>query len=158
MVGFGGFLFGELCIFAIKVDSRERNITLMLNGNFSCPIELVVMLPPLKRIDRMKDLFKVDLIALKLKCGDFAKVGDVVCWNCFDSDDNTTWEFTGIYKGKIITYLGGGVDFGMGIGKELAVQDVIDEADNNDEYAQGVRKVGIAADVARCIAKIGLVT
>ena len=103
----------------------------------------------------MKDLFKVDLIALKLKCGQFAKVGDVIRWNCFDGDDNTTWEFTGIYKGEVITYLGGGVDFGMGIGEELYVQDVIDEAENNDDDAQGIVKIGVAADISRHIIKLG---
>lgn len=99
--------------------------------------------------------FNTDLIALKLKCGSFAKVGDVIRWNCFDGDDNTTWEFTGIYKGKVITYLGGGVDFGMGIGKELTIQDVVEEAENNDEHFQGIEKVGIASEVARGIASLG---
>ena len=103
----------------------------------------------------MVGLFKVNLIALKLKCGALAKVGDVVRWNCFDNDDNRVWSFTGVYTGVGITYLGGGVDFGMGIGGKLSVHDVINESENNDECDQGIKKIGIAADVARCIASLG---
>lgn len=104
----------------------------------------------------MKNSFKTELAPLKLKDGTFAKVGDVVRWNCFDSDDNTTWSFTGVYTGKNITYLGGGVDFGMGIGKNLNIDDVIEESNDNDEYDQGIKKVCVASDVARCIANLGL--
>jgi hypothetical protein len=103
----------------------------------------------------MKNLFKVNLIALKLKCGKLAKVGDVIRWNCFDSDDNTTWSMTGVYTGEGVTYLGAGVDFGMGIGNKLTIQDVIDESEDNNEQDQGIKKIGIAADVARCIAGLG---
>lgn len=104
----------------------------------------------------MKDLFKIDLISLKYNNGKLVEVGDVIRWHSYDSDDNVTWKLTGIYKGKVVTYLGGGVDFGMGIGKELSIQSVIDEADGNDDYARGIEKVGVASDVARCIAKLGL--
>ena len=98
--------------------------------------------------------FEKDLIALKLKCGTLAKVGDVIRWNCFDSEEYTDWSLTGLYTGGSVTYLGGGIDFGMGIGNKLTIQDVIDEANANDEDERGVEKIGVSVDVARCIAQL----
>jgi len=106
----------------------------------------------------MKDFYGTEIIELKFKDGTLAKLGDVIRWNCDDCEDNTTWTFTGIYKSNKVIYLGGGIDFGMGIGHEKAIDEIIIEAENNDEWAQGVEKVGVAADIVRCIAKLGLVT
>lgn len=106
----------------------------------------------------MKDFYGTEIIELKLKDGTLAKLGDVIRWNCDDSEDNTTWAFTGIYKSNKVIYLGGGIDFGMGIGHEKSISEIIEESENNDEWARGIEKVGVAADAARCIAKLGLVT
>lgn len=101
----------------------------------------------------MKDFYGTEIIELRLKDGTLARLGDVIRWYCYDSEENTTWTFTGIYKSNRVIYLGGGIDFGMGIGCERSISDVIATSENNDEWARGVEKVGVASDVARVIAQ-----
>ena len=74
--------------------------------------------------------------------------GDVIRWNCYDSEEFHTWTFTGIYlHGKVI-YLGGGLDFGMGIGQVKEIEEVIEESDNNDDIDRGIEKIGIAHELS----------
>jgi hypothetical protein len=70
--------------------------------------------------------------------GTEAKIGDIIRWNVFDLDDNHTWSFVGLYRGIDVVYLCGGLDAGMGIGKFIPVEEVLDQAENNDEWDQGV--------------------
>jgi hypothetical protein len=90
---------------------------------------------------------------VKYKNGEEVRLGDVIRWKCWDSDDFTTWTFTGLVTGSGVVYLGGGIDFGMAIGQSDSYEDVQSEADNNDAYEAGIEKVGVAADLARYIAK-----
>jgi hypothetical protein len=99
----------------------------------------------------MKDFYGTEIVELKLKDGTSAKLGDVIRWNCYDNDDNVMWAFTGIYKSNRVTYLGGGIDFGMGIGYDKNIEEIINESEDNDEWAKGVEKVGVVADMARHI-------
>lgn len=102
----------------------------------------------------MKDFYGTEIIELKYKDGSLAKLGNVIRWYCDDSEECKVWTFTGIYKSNKVIYLGGGIDFGMGIGQEMDVSEVIAQSENNDEWAQGVEKVGVAADVARCVSNL----
>lgn len=83
--------------------------------------------------------------------GEQAEIGDVIRWKCYDSDDFTTWTFTGLVKSNCVVYLGGGIDFGHGIGQEKSHQEVIDEAENNDAFERGIDKVGTAYDLWKYI-------
>lgn len=86
--------------------------------------------------------------------GTEARRGDVIRWHVFDSEENVTWEFTGLYRGQEVVYLGGGVGFGMGIGQLVPVEEVIAEAEANDEGARGVRLISSAHALANHIANI----
>ncbi len=94
-----------------------------------------------------KDFYGQEIIPLKLKNGEEAKSGDVIRWKCWDGDDNTSWIFTGIYKSNHIIYLGGGIDFGMGIGKKIEIQEAIEESEDNEELDVGFTKIGEAKDI-----------
>ena len=91
---------------------------------------------------------------IKFKDGTLAKDGDVIRWCCEDSDDCTTWTFTGMYRFGKVVYLGGGIDFGLGIGKEMSIDEVIDESENNDSCCAGIEKVGTAINLVRKIKEI----
>jgi hypothetical protein len=94
---------------------------------------------------------------MKYKDGTQAKSGDVIQWHCDDRDDCTTWTMTGIYHSNDkIVYLGGGVDFGMAIGKIITVKEVEEESENNDSYQQGIQKIGNAFDVVKIIKQLPL--
>lgn len=90
---------------------------------------------------------------VKYKNGDTACAGDVIRWKCWDSDDFVTWTFTGLVLTTGVVYLGGGIDFGLGIGQVFSYEDVISESENNDAYEAGIEKVGVAADLYRYISK-----
>ena len=60
---------------------------------------------------------------------------------------------TAVFKPKAM-YLGGGIDFGMGIGSIKTVESVMEQAEDNDSYEQGIEKVGVAGDVARLISTL----
>ena len=86
------------------------------------------------------------------KDGNEAKNGDVIRWKAWDSDDFTTWTFTGLYKNNKVVYLGGGIDFGLGIGNIKEVKTVIEESENNDYIGDcGIEKAGNAKDLYRYI-------
>lgn len=88
---------------------------------------------------------------MKYKNGDAAQLGDVIRWNCWDGDDFTNWTFTGLVLTTGVVYLGGGIDFGMGIGQIFSYERVISEAENNDAFDAGIEKIGKAADLCRYI-------
>ena len=87
--------------------------------------------------------------------GSEAKNGDVIAWKCFDNDDCTTWDFTGLVTPKGVVYLGGGIDYGMAIGSIYALQEVIEESENNDPDERGISKEGVAFDLAYHIGRFG---
>lgn len=99
----------------------------------------------------MKDFYGTVIDPITFTDGTLAKLGDVIRWHCDDNEEVKTWVFTGIYKSNKVIYLGGGIDFGMGIGGEMSVQEVIKQANNNDSYNQGINKIGAASDMARII-------
>ncbi len=70
--------------------------------------------------------------------GTEAKIGDIIRWNVYDWDDNHTWSFVGLYRGADVVYLYGGLDGGMAIGKPIPVEKVIEQAEDNDEWDQGI--------------------
>ena len=85
---------------------------------------------------------------MQYKDGTEAIAGDVIRWKCWDSDDFTAWTFTGLYNGKDVVYLGGGIDFGNGIGKRFSVDDVEKDASNHDCSEQmGIEKIGTAREL-----------
>ena len=101
----------------------------------------------------MKDFYGNTIIPLIYTEGTQAKLGDIIKWKVWDSDDFTTWTMTGIYKSSHIIYLGGGCDFGLAIGKVLDVEEVIDESENNDEDGRGIIRVGVASELVRYLIK-----
>lgn len=91
---------------------------------------------------------------MKDKNGVNIEFGDIIRWNCWDNDDCTTWNMTGLYTRKGVVYLGGGVDFGLGIGVMVEVDEVVSDSQSNDARClNGIDKVGIASDLARYINK-----
>lgn len=91
---------------------------------------------------------------MKYRNGEEVKAGDVIRWNCWDGDDNTTWSFTGLVKDEFVLYLGGGIDFGSAIGKRIEFDEVELESENNDATDKGIEKVCSAYDLMRCIANL----
>ena len=88
---------------------------------------------------------------MKYKDGTESKEGDVIRWYCYDSDDYHTWTLTGIVKRDGVMYLGGGIDFGAGVGQIFSFNDVISESEDNDTYQRGVEKVGVVSALAKHI-------
>ena len=103
-----------------------------------------------------KDFYGRDIIELKLKDGNLAKMGDVIRWHCYDGEENTVWTFMGIYQSNKVIYLGGGIDFGEGIGKEMTVDEVINESEENDSSEQGIDKVCSVSDLVQHIRNINI--
>lgn len=91
---------------------------------------------------------------MKYKNGEEVKNGDVIRWNCWDSDDKTTWSFTGLVKDGFVLYLGGGIDFGRAIGKRIEFDEVELESEDNDATDAGIEKVCSAYDLMRHIADL----
>jgi hypothetical protein len=91
--------------------------------------------------------------------------GALITWYCADFDDCTTWKFYGIVRDytqntgvfysekQCVIYMGGGIDFGRAIGKEVSFDEVRKEADNNEPYNVGIRVVGTAHDVVKLLGK-----
>lgn len=87
----------------------------------------------------------------------------LITWNVWDSDDYTTWKMYGILHDytqldgvwkrdkQFVVYLGGGIDFGAAIGKQLLFEEVEQDADNNDPDERGVVRLGPAMDVVRLL-------
>lgn len=91
---------------------------------------------------------------MKYVDGTEAKRGDVIRWYCYDSDDIVTWEFRGMYTANGVVYLGGGIDFGMGIGQIIPVEEVIKQSENNDRDIRGIWLISSAHALAQHIANI----
>ena len=80
---------------------------------------------------------------IKYEDGTSATKGDLIRWNCWDDEDYCLYSFTGAYLGGgIIKYLSGGIDFGGGLGNIVSVEEVLEEAKNNDEGLNTILKVG----------------
>lgn len=77
-----------------------------------------------------------------------AERGDVIRWNCWDSDDNILYTFTGVYNVDHIIYLSGGMDFGSAIGKILTIEEVLLEAEDNDD---GMNKIDYVCNVSNLV-------
>lgn len=54
---------------------------------------------------------------------------------------------------QYVVYLGGGIDFGHGIGKKLSFGEVINESENNDEGMTGITVLGSASAVPNILKK-----
>lgn len=85
------------------------------------------------------------------KNGEPAKKGDVVSWNCEDNEDFTTWRFIGVVKQQGVLYLGGGIDFGEGIGQIVPFEEVIAQSEDNDPSGVGVTYLGKVYDLVNYI-------
>lgn len=100
---------------------------------------------------------------MKDKNGEEVKHGSWITWNVWDNDDFVTHklfgilydhtQLTGVFQSnkKFVVYLGGGFDFGMGIGQQLLFDEVEQDADNNDEDDRGVTVLGKAMDFVRLL-------
>ncbi len=91
---------------------------------------------------------------MKYRNGDDIKNGDVIRWNCFDTDDFVNWTFTGLVSGDNVVYLGGGIDFGSAIGKTITLSDVEKESQDNDECFTGIVRVCSSYELSQAIAAI----
>ena len=91
---------------------------------------------------------------MQYKDGSEVKHGDVIRWDCFDSDDFHTWTLTGVYTKKGVVYLGGGIDFGLGIGQIISEEEIINNLEDLDSHCQGLQNLGSASDLAIYIGKI----
>lgn len=103
----------------------------------------------------MKDFYGNTIIPLIYTDGTQAKLGDIIRWRVWDSDDFITWTMTGIYKSSHIIYLGCGCDFGLAIGKVLDVVEVIEDSENNEDYDRGITKVGVAIELVSYLRQFG---
>ncbi len=83
------------------------------------------------------------------KNGEQSKNGDVISWNCEDSDEFTIWRFLGVVKQQGVLYLGGGIDFGEGLGQIVPLEEVIEQAEDNDLDYVGVTYLGKVSDLVR---------
>jgi len=98
--------------------------------------------------------------------GNLIKHGSLITWNCEDFDDCKTWKFYGIvhdYTQHIppfcaelqrVIYMGGGIDFGAAVGKELSFQEVIDQSEDNEPHNAGIRVIGTAHDVVKLLGQL----
>lgn len=92
--------------------------------------------------------------------GNIIKTNSLISWNVYDSEDYKQYTFIGIvhdYESKdtrpfidqYVVYLGGGIDFGRGIGKKISFGEVINESENNDEDMVGITVLGSGSDVPK---------
>lgn len=77
--------------------------------------------------------------------------GSLISWYANDSEECKAWQFYGIVRDVGVIYLGGGIDFGWGIGKIKTFEDVAAEAEDNDDVLKGITVLGEAFDVTRAI-------
>lgn len=88
---------------------------------------------------------------MKYKNQEEAKEGDVIRWKCWDSDDFVTWVMTGLLTSRGVVYLGGGIDFGMGIGNIMSIDEVVHQSENNDADGAGIERVCSASELEQHI-------
>lgn len=88
---------------------------------------------------------------MKYKNGNDVKAGDVIRWKCWDSDDFVTWTFTGLVRADAVVYLGGGIDFGLGIGQLKTFSEVFSESENNDGLDSGIEYLCSASEIGNHI-------
>lgn len=99
------------------------------------------------------------------KSGGVILNGSLITWNSWDNDDYITWKMIGIVRDynqlegvfhsdtQYVIYLGGGIDFGGGIGNQVPFWDVMEEASNNDPDDRGITVLGKASDVTNILMK-----
>jgi hypothetical protein len=96
--------------------------------------------------------------------GNIIKTNSLISWNVYDGEDYTQYTFIGIVHDynsqdarplidQYVVYLGGGIDFGRGIGKKLSFGEVINESENNDEGMTGITVLGSASSVPNILKK-----
>jgi len=95
--------------------------------------------------------------------GNTIKNNALISWNVYDGEDYSQYTFIGIvvdYSSgeaarplidKYVVYLGGGIDFGRGIGKKFSFDEVINESENNDEGMVGITVLGSGSDVPKVL-------
>jgi len=95
---------------------------------------------------------------MKYKDGTDIISGDIIRWDCWDSDDYTTWTMTGMVRsdGKVV-YLGGGVDFGLALGNVIDPDEVIEDSEANDDDMRGIFKVGVCSEIANLISSMKVI-
>ena len=97
--------------------------------------------------------------------GNTIKNNALISWNVYDGEDYSQYTFIGTvvdYSSgeaarplidQYVVYLGGGIDFGRGIGKKLSFGEVINESENNDEGMTGITVLGTASAVPNILKK-----
>ena len=95
--------------------------------------------------------------------GNTIKTNALISWNVFDGEDYKQYTFIGIVHDynnsedarplidKYVVYLGGGIDFGRGIGKKLSFDEVINESENNDEGLVGITVLGSGSEFPKIL-------
>lgn len=94
--------------------------------------------------------------------GNTIKTNALISWNVWDNEDYKLYTFIGIVRDynsedarplidQYVLYLGGGMDFGRGIGKKLSFGEVINESENNDEDMAGITVLGSGSDVPKIL-------
>lgn len=89
--------------------------------------------------------------SLIYKDGKVSQKGDVIKWCCEGSDDFVTWVFTGVVQQEGVLYLGGGIDFGAGLGQMLSFEEVIEQSADNDPTFTGIIYLGKVSDLVNHI-------
>lgn len=95
--------------------------------------------------------------------GNTIKTNALISWNVFDGEDYKQYTFVGIVHDynnsedaiplvdQYVVYLGGGIDFGRGIGKKFSFDEVINESECNDEDMVGITVLGSGSDVPKIL-------
>lgn len=94
--------------------------------------------------------------------GNTIKTNALISWNVWDDEDYKLYTFIGIVHDynsedarplidQYVLYIGGGMDFGQGIGKKLSFGEVINESENNDEDMAGITVLGSGSDVPKIL-------
>ena len=94
--------------------------------------------------------------------GNIIKTNALISWNVYDDEDYKQYTFIGIVHDyniqdarplidQYVVYLGGGIDFGRGIGKKLSFGEVINESENNDADMVGITVLGSGSDVPKIL-------
>ena len=99
------------------------------------------------------------------KEGNVIPHNSLITWFVWDSDDSTTWQFFGVVKDytqlsppfrankQCVVYLGGGLDFGSGVGQECSFKEVWEESEGNDEDFRGIKCLAHAREVSKILKK-----
>lgn len=93
------------------------------------------------------------MFPFKYKDGTEPKSFDVVNFNVYDSDDYVMLKFICILTPVDFIYISGGIDCGLAIGKRISFEEAMKDAENNDDYFTGFKKIGTHYELPGVIAK-----